>query len=443
MVISRHVPGKYRTLRYVVEFILAMIFFGVPWLNFNNAPLMRLDIPSRKFFLLGGIYIPQEGIYLHLFLGVMGLSLFFFTTLIGRVWCGWACPQTVFTDFFDLMGRLILGKKYGKKDAPLFKKIILQITWVAFSLLSGFHVLAYFVDPRIMLAEFSTMSVAETSVYHYFFLAFSGLLYVDMTFVREQFCKYACPYARFQTVMMDAHSFNVTYDYKRGEPRRNKQVKIGDCTACNMCLVVCPTGVDIREGLNVGCIACAKCVDACTIQMAKENKKSLIDYTSLAKIETGQSIKWIRPRTIVYGILLSIISVVSLYLLYSRIPLYARVLPDRVILPMITETHQVRSFFNIDLINMDYKDVDLVVDIDKGKFPGETKLDLGSGSHKIQLKGDSEKSLKFYLESSNFPKSQKTGQKYEVFLQIKDQEGKKVLRRLSLPLLLPDDPELN
>jgi cytochrome c oxidase accessory protein FixG len=443
MVISRHVSGKFRNARTIVESVLALIYFGIPWMTFNGSSLVRLDIPTRKFYLLGNIYIPQEGIYLHLFLGVMGLSLFFFTSLIGRVWCGWACPQTVFTDFFDFWGRLILGKKYGKKDAPLPQTIFLHFLWIAFSLFSSFHFIAYFVEPGLLIQELSTMQFVEGSVYPYFLLFFAGLLYLDMTLVREQFCKYACPYARFQTVMMDEHSFNVTYDYKRGEPRRNKQTKIGDCTACNMCLVVCPTGIDIRDGVNVGCIACAKCVDACTIQMAKENKKTLIGYTSLQKIETNAPIRWLRTRTVIYGTLLVLLSVVAIYLITTRVPLYARVLPDRVVLPTVIPHKQVRSFYNLHLINMDTKPSDVTLEIENGNFSGQAILRTGEAFSKLSLKADSETSLRLIIETSNLPQADKINKKISLNLLVKDASGKKILRKLSLPLLLPDDPEMN
>ncbi|MCB1160266.1 MAG: cytochrome c oxidase accessory protein CcoG, partial [Leptospiraceae bacterium] len=394
MVISRHMPGKLRNARYLVELILAFIYFGIPWMTFNGHPLMRLDIPARKFHLLGNMYIPQEGYFLHLFLAVMGLSLFFFTSLIGRVWCGWACPQTVFTDFFDVIGRLILGKKYGKKDAPLIQTILLHVIWIVFSLVSGFHFVAYFAEPSEMLNEILSFKISPDAYYPYAIGFFAGLLYLDMSFVREQFCKFACPYARFQTVMMDADTFNVTYDYKRGEPRRQKKVKIGDCTACNMCLVVCPTGVDIREGLNVGCIACAKCVDACTVQMGKEGKKSLINYDSLGRIESNKKVRWFRPRTILYGILLLAVSIFSVILIYKRIPMYVRALPDRKILPMVIPGHLVRNFYEVRLINISYVDRKLSFELDSPSTGKSVNLRVGTEESGLLLKANSEQVIR-------------------------------------------------
>lgn len=443
MVISRHVTGKIRRYRYIVETLLALIFFGVPWLTFQGAPLMRLDVPARKFYLLGNFYIPQEGYFLHLFLAVMGLSLFFFTALIGRVWCGWACPQTVFTDFFDLMGRLILGKKYGKKDPPKIRLAILHLVWILFSLISAFHFMAYFNEPTAMLANIAAMQFPQGSSYQYFLLFLAVLLYLDMTLVREQFCKFACPYARFQTVLMDDHSYNVTYDHKRGEPRRQKKVKIGDCTACNMCLVVCPTGIDIRDGLNVGCIACGKCVDACTIQMAKENKKTLIDYNSMARIETGQKIQWIRSRTLIYGVILTIISIFALFLLNTRVPLYIRVIPDRNIQPMVIPGKQVRNFYNLRMINISYEDQNLSFKIDKQDFKGKINLRVGNGKDNIQLAKNSEEKVRLIVDMDNLPRDQKLGKDFKVELVVFDKDDPSFRKTETLPLTLPDDPAMN
>ncbi|MEM7179950.1 MAG: cytochrome c oxidase accessory protein CcoG [Spirochaetota bacterium] len=436
MVISRHITGKVRNARYVVETILATIYFGIPWLHFQGKPLMRLDIPNRQFHLLGNIYIPQEGIYLHLFLGVMGLSLFFFTALIGRVWCGWACPQTVFTDFFDLWGRLILGKKYGKKDAPKGRKLLLHFFWIVFSFIASFHFVAYFKDPVAMIGELASLQFVADSSYTYFLAFFTGLLYVDMTLVREQFCKYACPYARFQTVLMDEHSYNVTYDYKRGEPRRNKKVKIGDCTAYNMCLVVCPTGIDIRDGLNVGCIACGKCVDACTIQMNKENKKTLIGYNSLGKVETGKKIKWVRPRTLIYGSLWCMILVVAVVLLYNRVPLYIRAIPDRTIAPMLIPGEQIRNFYNLRIINISYEQQDLQLRLDKGDYKGNVKLRVGGKGSLVSVAKNSEEKIRIIVEADNVAKNRQQKTNYPIELIITDKNNTEIRKTAVLPLIL-------
>jgi cytochrome c oxidase accessory protein FixG len=436
MVISRHIEGKFRTARYQVELLLAAIYFGIPWIEWNGIPIMRLDIPGRKFHLLGSVFIPQEGYFLHLFLAIMGLSLFFFTTLIGRVWCGWACPQTVFTDFFDWIGMKILGSKYGKSDAPKAKTILLYVVWIVFSLIASFHWVAYFNSPYQMFKEIFTFTIAEGSSYHYAIAFFSFTLFGDMAFVREQFCKFACPYARFQTVLMDEHSYNVTYDHKRGEPRRNKTEKIGDCTACNMCLVVCPTGIDIRDGLNVGCIACAKCVDACTVQMEKEDKKTLILYDSMARIENKIGIKWIRSRSVIYGILLLIVSITMMVMLSIRVPLYVHAQPDKSVPPMIVEGNIARNIYKLNLINMDHADRDLLITAVTEKDGTPVKVMTGGSEPSIKVAGNGEAELRFILD---VPVNKNTEKSMKIQLTVTDKINSKITSHFSVPLLLPLD----
>ncbi len=355
MIISRPVSGKIRSYRTIVQIFLLGIFIVSPWIEMpSGTPFIRLDIPARRFHFLGNFYIPQEGIILFLFLLTMGLSLFFFTALIGRVWCGWACPQTIYTDVFDFFGRLVLGKKYGKADAPKAGIVAVHSVWIFVSLFASFHWIAYFAGPYKMIGDLLTFHIAGES-YPYFLGFFTVAMYLDMGYVREQFCKYGCPYARFQTILMDEHSYNITYDYKRGEPRRNKKEKIGDCVSCNMCLVVCPTGIDIREGMQIGCIACGKCADACTITMAKENKKTLIDYFSLNQVATqDKKIQWIRPRTLLYGTLLTIVVSTAVFKLVTRIPLSVKTLADPTIEPSYIDKDTLRQMYKIKLYNISY-----------------------------------------------------------------------------------------
>ncbi|MCE9500130.1 MAG: 4Fe-4S dicluster domain-containing protein, partial [Leptospira sp.] len=185
-------------------------------------------------------------------------------------------------------------------------------------------------------------------------------------------------YARFQTVMMDAHSINVTYDRNRGEPRRNGTEKIGDCIACNMCVVVCPTGIDIRDGVQIGCIACGKCVDACTKIMGKEKKKTLIGYLTENQVSAKtKEIKWIRPRTVVYGTLLSVVLVTAITLLSFRIPLYMSILPDRNVQPMSIPGNIVRNFYKMKVQNLSLQEQNLNIEVLPGKDSDKFKVLTG------------------------------------------------------------------
>lgn len=439
MVISRQISGKIRSARYLVEAVLVPFYLFLPWLRWGEHPLIRLDIPGRKFYLLGNIFTPQEGYYLHLFLIGMGLSLFFFTTLIGRVWCGWACPQTVFTDLFDLIGRTILGSKYGKKDAPLIGKIAVHKLWILVSVIGSLAWVSYFADPYEMISDIRSASFfTSPPVWIYFTIFFTMTLYLDMAFVREQFCKYACPYARFQTVMMDADSVNVTYDYKRGEPRRKAGTQVGDCTACNLCLVVCPTGIDIREGVNVGCIACGKCVDACTKTMSKEGKKTLIGYMSENQANSpGAKVRWIRPRSFVYGFLLLCVLVVSSVLLYNRVPLYANILPDRIIQPMEIPGGLVRNFYNAQLLNMTFENRSLNVTVEQSSLHSPIRILLGgTETPSFGVEANRAEDFRIILETQA-QEQDRSKLSHKITLKITDSKNPNYILTKTIPFRIP------
>ncbi|EPG75800.1 cytochrome c oxidase accessory protein CcoG [Leptospira fainei serovar Hurstbridge str. BUT 6] len=440
MVISRPMSGRIRSARTVVQSFLILLFFGTPWLRWGQLPLIRLDIPERKFFLLGSIFTPQEGYFLHLFLLGMGLSLFLFTSLIGRVWCGWACPQTIYTDLFDVVGRFILGSKYGKKDAPIAGKIGTHLVWILVSLLASLAWISYFSDPYLMIADIRLISETHLiPTWAYFAGFFTIAMYADMAFIREQFCKYACPYARFQTVMMDGDSVNITYDYKRGEPRRKGTVKIGDCTACNMCLVVCPTGIDIREGTNVGCIACGKCSDACTHQMAKEGKKTLIGYWSENEIASRDpKIKWIRSRTLVYGGLLTLVLAVASLLLWNRVPMYLSVLPDRNIQPMALPGGTIRNFYEVQIQNLTFEERKLRFQIEKTDIDGELHILVGGTEEAVvNLPSNSNMHYRLILELKNLQGQDASKRSHEIVLKVFDLDKPVFAKTNTIPFLLP------
>lgn len=448
MIVSRHIPGGIKKARNIVMAFLLPIYLGLPWLRWpfgseqlssmSGSPFIQLNIPARKFFLAGHIFIPEEGIYLFLFLLIAGLSLFFFTSLFGRIWCGWTCPQTVFTEVFDSIGRRVLGSKYGKKDANKALVILLHLIWIAISIFAAFSWIAYFTDPYKMIDGFIHPASLADESWPYFMAFFTATLYLDMAFVREQFCKYACPYARFQTVMMDNHSVNVTYDFQRGEPRRNKLEKIGDCTACNLCLVVCPTGIDIREGVQISCIACGKCIDACTKQMAKENKVSLIRYMSQSQAENKNTkVKWIRPRTIVYAVIFVTLATTAVYLLNTRVPMQIGLLPDRNIAPMMVTPGVVRNFYNLSIQNISLQDRNFHILIGKNDFSSAMKLRLGEENDTLYLSASSRKEIRIILETSSLSKNDLAKMNHSVEIIIQDDKDPKFNKLKVTPFIIP------
>lgn len=443
MVISREQKGKIRSLRNITFSILIPIYFGLPWLRWDGHPFIRLDIPERKFYLMGNVFIPMEGYFLWLFLISAGLSLFFFTSLVGRVWCGWACPQTIFTEVFDWIGRKIAGKKYGKKDCPTYLKALVHAAWILFAIYGSLTWVAYFADPYLMIEDVRSGAIWQGNVlWPYFTAFFTFTFYGDMAFVREQFCKYACPYARFQTVLMDNQSYNVTYDYVRGEPRRKGKERIGDCIACNMCLVVCPTGIDIRDGLNVGCIACGKCVDACTSIMAKEGKESLIRYMSQEQVENRTAkIRWIRPRTLVYGSLLLAVLVTVSVLLYNRVPIYVSIIPDRAILPMALPENRVRNFYSVKLQNISLKDQNIHMEIVNTDFKSPLVLRVGGTDDQsnIFVPKNTMQDLRIIVETSPLSLEEQMKPTHTITIQVKDLNNPKYIKEKTVPFSLPSN----
>ncbi len=408
MIISKPQSGRVRTLRNWVMSFLVGLFFTAPWIVLpSGSPLVRLDIAARKFYIFGGMFIPQEGLILWFFLLTMGLSLFFFTSVIGRVWCGWACPQTIYTDFFDRLGRLVLGNKYGKKDAPKLGVSLVYSLWIVTSFCASFAWIGYFVSPYEMVADFSSASFGDKS-YPYFLAFFTFAMFVDIGFIREQFCRYACPYARFQTILMDEHSFNVTYDFKRGEPRRDGKTKVGDCISCNMCVVVCPTGIDIRDGLQVGCVACGKCVDACSSIMAKEDKKTLIGYFSLAQIETGQKIKWIRPRTVIYAALLCFVLSAATYKLMTRIPISMIAAQNKSMNPMMLDENRLRVFVQLRIQNISPVSKSYQLEAEDTAHNQKMRLLTGETANQVHLASGELKSISVVVETEALSPSQLT-----------------------------------
>ena len=316
-VYPREIEGRFNRLRVAATIALLGLFYATPWLQWDGHQAILFDLPARKFYIFGLTFFPQDFFLLTWLLIIAALSLFFFTALAGRLWCGYACPQTVWTEIFVWMERWTEGNRQQRMkldQAPWnankgLRKSSKQLLWISFALFTGFTFVGYFTPVRVLTGSVLTTSVGSWELFWILFYGFAT--YGNAGYMREQVCKYMCPYARFQSAMFDRDTLIISYDTKRGEPRgsraRNVDPKskgLGDCIDCTLCVQACPTGIDIRKGLQLECIACAACIDACDSVMDRMNyPRGLVRYTTQNAIDNTPT-HVLRPRTLIYGSLL-------------------------------------------------------------------------------------------------------------------------------------------
>jgi len=313
----RGVIGRYARLRTLAAWALLGLFYCIPWFTWNARQAVLFDLPARKFYVLGLVMWPQDFIFLTGLLIIAALSLFFFTSLAGRLWCGYACPQTVWTEVFLWMERVVEGDRNERMKLDrgrwtafkLSRKLLKQVLWISFAAWTGFTFVGFFTPIRTLAGELFSASLGPWETFWIVFYGFAT--YGNAGYLREQVCKYMCPYARFQSAMFDKDTLIITYDAARGEPRgpRRRGVQpapgtMGACVDCTWCVQVCPTGIDIRKGLQYECIACAACVDACDSIMDKmQYPRGLIRYTTEHALN-HQPTRILRPRVLMYAGLL-------------------------------------------------------------------------------------------------------------------------------------------
>jgi len=363
-VYPREVKGRFATLRKLAMFTLLGMFYLGPWFTWAGRQAVLFDLPARKFYIFGLTLWPQDFVYLALLLIILAVSLFFFTAIAGRVWCGFACPQTVWTEAFSWIERLIEGdrSKRIKLDKAswsankLTRKVAKQTAWITLALFTGFTFVGFFVPVRQLASNLLNFS---SGGWELFWVLFYGLAtYGNAGFMREQVCKYMCPYARFQGAMFDKDSLIISYDEERGEPRggrkRNvdpKAAGLGDCIDCTMCVQVCPTGIDIRNGLQYECIACAACIDACDSVMDKMNyPRGLIRYSTEHALHK-EPYRLVRPRTIVYSLILTAMIGALASTIILRQPVILDVLRDRNTLFRDVGRQGIENSFTVRIIN--------------------------------------------------------------------------------------------
>ena len=366
----RAVKGWFAAWRWTFVWLTQLLFYGLPWLQWSGRQALLFDLEAQRFYILGLVLYPQDLIFLAALLVLSALALFFFTAVAGRLWCGYTCPQTVYTEIFMWVERQFEGDRIARMrldQAPwsadkLARKGATQLSWVAIGLFTGFSFVGYFTPIRELSQAVLMMSVTPWN--SFWILFYGAATYGNAGYLREQMCKYMCPYARFQSALIDKDSLIITYDSARGDPRGSRSRKVsasaqglGDCIDCTLCVQVCPTGIDIRDGLQNECIGCAACIDVCNDVMGKMNyPKGLIRYSTENGVVKGWSKlqmfkRALRPRVLVYGALLSIASVAFAASVVLRSPFQVDVARDRGALARVVDDGAVENVYRLQIMN--------------------------------------------------------------------------------------------
>jgi cytochrome c oxidase accessory protein FixG len=308
----RPYDGRLLRARRIVAWTLMTAFIGLPFARLHGKPAMLLDVVHRQFVLFGHTYLATDGVLLMLLLLSIFLGVVLITALVGRAWCGWSCPQTVYMEFvFRPIERLFEGPRENQlridRQGTNLRRVLKNVVFLLLAFLLANVFLAYFVGTNALrhwVLEAPSQHPGGFSVV----IVTTALVFFDFAYFREQMCTVACPYARIQSVLLDPKSLLIGYDARRGEPRSKGKAKTaghGDCIDCQACVVACPTGIDIRQGLQLECIACGQCADACDSIMTRIAKPiGLIRYSSQQALATGKPTSKLRPRVIVYAVAL-------------------------------------------------------------------------------------------------------------------------------------------
>jgi len=366
----RSVSGLFSRWRWAMVVLTQLVFYGLPWLEWGQRQAVLFDLGARRFYIFGLVLYPQDFIYLTGLLVISALSLFLFTAVAGRLWCGYACPQTVYTEIFLWIEKRVEGDRSARmrRDAKpwsvdwLWRKSTKHGLWLAVALWTGFTFVGYFTPVRELARESLQLSLSAWELFWTLFYGFAT--YGNAGFMREQVCKHMCPYARFQSAMFDRDTLIVTYDQARGEPRGARSRKadlavlnLGACVDCSLCVQVCPTGIDIRRGLQYECIGCGACADVCDTVMDKMGyARGLVKYTTENAMSRGwtraQTLRHVlRPRILVYASVLGAIVVAMLVSLSLRTPFKVDVVRDRGITARIVGAGQIENVYRLQLMN--------------------------------------------------------------------------------------------
>jgi len=379
----RAVGGWFAGWRVAMVLVTQIVFYGAPWLWWHGRQAVLFDLGARKFYIFGLVFWPQDFIYLTVLLVISALSLFLFTAVAGRLWCGFACPQTVYTEIFMWIERVIEGDRMRRMrlDSEPFgaRKLGLKAAkhgvWITLSLWTGFTFVGYFTPIRELAREVATLGLGPWEIFWIGFYGFAT--YGNAGWMREQVCKYMCPYARFQSAMFDSDTMIISYDLARGEPRggRSRSVDaraagLGDCVDCGICVQVCPTGIDIRDGLQYECIGCAACIDGCNQVMKKMGyAPGLIRYSTENALRNRWSFaqtakRAFRPRVLVYTAILWGIILAAGVSLYLRVPLKVDVIRDRAALARDVGDGRIENVYRLQIMNTEEKSHRFLVNVE-------------------------------------------------------------------------------
>lgn len=437
------VKGRFRKIKSILNVVFLGIYLFFPLLRFdrgNGAPnqAILIDFSSSKAYFFAIEIWPQETIYLAAILIIAAIALFFVTSLFGRIWCGYACFQTVWTDIFIAIERFFQGDRNNRiildrrnSFEKFWRKALTHFFWIIASLITGFGFVCYFVDTFELAKNFLALQFDFTIVG--WILGIATSTYVMAGFAREHVCTYMCPYSRFQSAMFDENTLIITYDKKRGEPRNKLKQgdiiqKSGDCIDCKLCVVVCPTGIDIRNGLQMECIACGLCVDACDGVMEKIGRpKGLIRYDTeknLLNPSPQNKFKFLKPRTFAYSAILLIVSGLLIFSLATKSLLEIDAIPDRNPLFVKLSDGSIRNGYTIKIMNKTHEKKDFELSV---AAPIEAEIKLQSFNemevNNISVEPDSVKTFKVYvILPKSFLAKNSEGRNF-IDLLVKDKSG--------------------
>ncbi len=379
----RSVSGWFAGWRWAFVWATQLLFYGLPWLQWSGRQAVLFDLGARRFYIFDLVLYPQDVIYLAGLLIIAALALFLFTAVAGRLWCGFACPQTVYTEIFMWVERRFEGDRQAriKLDAApwsankLLRRGGKQAAWLAIGLWTGFTFVAYFSPARTLVGDMLAFRLGPWETFWSLFYGFAT--YGNAGYMREQVCKYMCPYARFQSAMFDRDTLIISYDTERGEPRGSRargvapaSIGKGDCIDCTLCVQVCPTGIDIRKGLQYECIGCAACIDVCDGVMDKMGyPPGLIRYATHNSMEGRWSAArmWqrvLRPRVLAYTGVLALIVIGFMASLVLRTPFKANVVRDRGVLARLVDEGRIENVYRIQLMNATERAQQFRIDVD-------------------------------------------------------------------------------